>query len=52
MTVPDVVVATGLAREFATGGQNIRAVDGDAVTRVGLADRVVTMQDGRLAGPA
>jgi putative ABC transport system ATP-binding protein len=32
MTVPDVVVAAGLVREFARGGERIRAVDGVDLT--------------------
>jgi putative ABC transport system ATP-binding protein len=32
MTVPDVVVATGLVREFVSGGERIRAVDGVDLT--------------------
>ncbi len=32
MTVPDVVVARGLVREFSAGGQRVRAVDGVDLT--------------------
>ena len=49
--VPDVVVANGLMREFAATGTAVLVATHDRVA-VAVADRVVTKQDGRLAGPA